>query len=98
MRVRINTTSTGARIGSGINAGPPTPRSPRKKGPRGKDARIHRGEDPESSLFLSLSPLPSPPAAFIASRHRMRGFGHILGIPKESSLALLVSKGRYGRD
>jgi len=40
MRVRINTTSTGARIGSGINAGPPTPRSPRKKGPRG-ERRAH---------------------------------------------------------
>lgn len=62
MRVRINTTSTGARIGSGINA-----RAlrhlvrPVKKDREEKDARArtHRGEDPESSLLLSPPPLPS---------------------------------------
>jgi len=85
MHVKINTTSTGARIGSGINAGSPTPRSSQRKKKRTTGKRRRRASRERRSLLL------------IASRHRARGFRHILGIPQQLNLSRCSSlSGRCG--
>lgn len=85
MRVKINTTSTGA-YRFGYKRGPsPTPRSSRRK--KKKEERNGRRRVPRVRRSLLL----------IASRHRARGFRHILGIPKQLNLALLLSPERCGR-
>lgn len=88
MRVKINTTSTGA-YRFGYKRGPSdtsfVPKKKKKKRTAEKGTEGRRVPRERRSLLL------------IASRHRARGFRHILGIPKQLSLALLLSPERCGR-
>lgn len=90
MRVKINTTSTGA-YRFGYKRGPSdTSFVPKKKKMKKRTAGKGRREGrrvPGERRSLLL----------IASRQRARGFRHILGIPKQLSLALLLSPERCSR-